>query len=357
MVHRELKGEIGKMSVTTKFMIAIFAVFIVSIWALSLLKILLHLTIAPKFGMRCCTISGFGLLFMNEDGRWKCAKDKFSPIIQDVLIVDISKPVPDDIDKKERHYLLFCKTMEVLFSVVLFLLLKDRVRATMVWEGVSGVDLFLGSFAYGVIFQAFCHFIITVYVQIMVTKNLGGYVNSLLKKLRQGVSFEAMGLKPVSQLPYKKPNNIEKMMYYQIYVPYLISTGDIDGLKEPIEEMRKYFAKRDYIIQETLSYYWLIFYYSRYELISVNADAFYTRVSGTLLNDPDANAKRVLAYYYYGVKNDVEKARQYIREGLAVIDKFSAPGAERELERKLLLELDEIIIRRLAYEQQNNEKI
>ncbi len=347
----------GKMSVTTKFMIAIFAVFVVSIWALSLLKILLHLTIAPKFGMRCCTISGFGLLFINEDGKWKCRKDKFLPIIQDMLIVDITKPVPADIEKKSMYYSLLCNAAEFLLAIAVFLLLKNQVRATMAWEDVGAVDLFLGALAYGMILQAFCHVLINFYAHFVIMKRLGGYVNELIKKLRQGVSFEAINLKPLSQLPYKKPSNLEKMMYYQMYVPYLIWTGDIDGLKEPMEEMRKYFAKRDFIIQETLNYYWLIFYYSRYEIIPANADAFFTRVSGTLLSDPDSNAKRVLAYYYYGVKNNVEKARQYIREGLAVIDKFSAPGAERELERKLLLELDEIILRRLAYEQQNNEKI
>ena len=121
--------------------------------------------------------------------------------------------------------------------------------------------------------------------------------------------------------------------------------------------MTEYFAKREFILQETLSYYWLIFYYSRYEINPVNADTFFERVSRTLLNDSDANAKRVLAYYYYGVKNDIPKAQQYLREGFAVVDKFSVPGAERDLERKLLLDLDEIIQRRLAYEQETKNKI
>ena len=163
--------------------------------------------------------------------------------------------------------------------------------------------------------------------------------------MRQGIPFEQMDLKPVSQLPYKNPSKLEKMMYYQLYIPYLIDRNDIEGLKDPIREMTDFYGKRDYIVQETLSYYWLIFYYSRYEINPANADAFFTRVSGTLLSDSDSNAKRVLAYYHFGVKRDVEKAEQYIKEGLAVIDKFSLPGAEREQERKLLLDLEAIIAR------------
>ncbi len=341
------------MSVSSKLMIVVAAIFLVSIWILSLLKILMDLTVAPLFGLRCCTISGFGLLFMNEDGKWKCKKDKFSPLIQEVVIVDISKPVPDDMDKKDWQYTLVCNTIELIVGIVAFWLLKDQMRAMFLWDDASAAQLFLGALAYGLVLNGAVHFILAFYSRFVIMKRLGGYVNKLITKFRQGVSFEDMGIKPLSQLPYKNPSKIEKMMYYQIYVPYLISIGDIDGLKEPMEEMREYFAKRDFILQETLSYYWLIFYYSRYEINPVNADAFFERVSRTLLNDGDANAKRVLAYYYYGVKNDIPKAQRYIREGFAVIDKFSVPGAERELERKLLLDLDEIIQRRLAYEQGN----
>ncbi len=345
------------MSTYSKWILVSFAVFVVSIWILELLKMVMNLTVAPLFGLQCCMISGFGLLFKNEDGKWKCKKDKFMPVIQDMVVVDISKPVPEDIDKKSALYMLICNIAELIVAVVAFILLKEQVRAGMQWYNASASEIFLGALGCGLILNATIHLFMGLYTRVVLMKTLAGYTDVAVKKLRQGVSFEAMGLKPVSQLPYKKPTKIEKMMYYQLYVPYLIWIGDIDGLKEPMEEMREYFAKRDYILQETLNYYWLIFYYSRYEIKPVNADAFLERVSNTLLNDNDANAKRVLAYYYYGVKNDIPKAQQYIREGVAVVDKFSVPGPERELERKLLSDLDEIIQRRLVYEQETKNKI
>lgn len=345
------------MSTYSKLMIVFFAVFMVSLWILSLLKIVMNLTVAPLFGLRCCTISGFGLLFMNEDGKWKCKKDKFMPVIQDMVVIDILKPVPEDVDKKSALYMLICNIAELIVAVAAFILLKEQVRAGMQWHNASASQIFLGALGCGLLLNAVVHFFMGLYARLVLMKTLAGYVDVMVKKMRQGVPFDAMDLKPISQLPYKKPNKMEKMMYYQLYVPYLIWNGDIDGLKEPMEEMREYFAKRDFILQETLNYYWLIFYYSRYEIHPVNADAFFERVSRTLLNDTDANAKRVLAYYYYGVKNDIPKAQQCLREGFAVIDKFSVPGPERDLERKLLLDLDEIIQRRLAYEQETKNKI
>lgn len=341
------------MSFSTKLMIVVMAICMVSIWALSLLKILISLTVAPRFGFKCSQISGFGLLLMNEDGKWKCKRDKFSPIIQDAIMIDISKPVPEDINEKDKEYMWISHAVQLVVSLVVAYFCMDEIKALIRWNGVGAGELFLGAFAVGMVLNSLFYVGTAVYSYGILAKRLNGYTNIMVKKLRQGVPFEDMDLKPVVQLPYSNPSKLEKMMYYQLYIPYLIALGNIDGLKEPIEEMKVFYAKRDYIIQETLSYYWLIFYYSRYEIDAASADAFFERVSRTLVNDSDANAKRVLAYYYYGVKNDIPKAQQYIREGFAVVDKFSLPGAERELERKLLLDLDDIIRRRLAYEQGN----
>lgn len=342
------------MGFSTKIMIVLTALCMVSIWVLSLIKIALDLLLAPKFGFKCSQISGFGLLFLNEDGKWKCKKDKFSPIIQEVVVIDIHKPVPENINEKANAYMWTTYMVGLVISLAVTWLCLDEVRALITWSDAGAADLFVGAFALGMVFHSLTYVCMGIYTYGVLMKRLAGYTDVMVKKMRQGVPFEGMDLKPVSQLPYKNPSKLEKMMYYQLYIPYLIAVGDIEGLKGPIDEMTAYYAKRDYIMQEILSYYWLIFYYSRYEIHAVNADAFFERVSTTLLNDSDANAKRVLAYYYYGIKNDVDKAKQYIRDGLAVIDKFSLPGAERELERKLLLDLDAIILRRIAYEQGNN---
>ena len=92
-----------------------------------------------------------------------------------------------------------------------------------------------------------------------------------------------------------------------------------------------------------MNYMWLIFWYSRYDIDPSAAKAFYDRVGHVLENDKDANAKRVLGYYAFGIERDIYKAQRYVNEGLAVIESFSLPGEEREMERKLLRELQGFI--------------
>ena len=341
------------MGFSEKLMVLITAMLVGMVWISSLIKIITQLFFASKFGFKCSQISGFGVLIQNEDGRWRFIKGNFSPLIQSVILLDLSKKVPEDIDKKERIYKAITCLVSLLFAGIVTWFFREETKELILWKNAGIRDLFLGALGPGMILDSFVQIVIAVYTYGFLAKRLTGYVNSAVKQLRQGVSFEDMNLKPLAQLPYNNVSNLEKMMYYQLYIPYLIASDRTEELKGPIGEMTQYYDNREYILQETLSYYWLIFYYSRYEIDPRRADMFYERVSATLQNDKDANAKRVLAYYHYGVKNDVEAARKYVREGLSVIDKFSVPGAERELERKLLLDLDELIMRRIAYEQKN----
>ena len=333
------------MAFSNNFYIVIMGLCLVSVWGGEIIKTVLDLLLAPRYGFVCRQISAFGFLLLNEEGKWTCRKDKFSPIIQSLITIDTSKPIAEDMDKKEKIFVWVTYAIRLFVACVIVFLCLDAIKALFRWEGATVAEVFFGSFALGMLVHNITFLVILIYTYEVLGKRLNVYTNSMLKKMRQGIPFEQMNLKPVSQLPYKNPSKLEKMMYYQLYIPYLIDRNDIEGLKDPIREMTDFYGKRDYIVQETLSYYWLIFYYSRYEINPANADAFFTRVSGTLLSDSDSNAKRVLAYYYFGVKRDVEKAEQYIKEGLAVIEKFSLPGAEREQERKLLLDLEAIISR------------
>ena len=149
-----------------------------------------------------------------------------------------------------------------------------------------------------------------------------------------------MNLRPVAELPYENPNKIEIMLYNSIY---LHINGRINEMSPVIAEMTEYFRNREFNSAEMMNYMWLIFWYSRYDLQPQTARVFYDRVSSVLLTDHEANSKRVLGYYAFGIERDVFKARQYVTEGLAVVDDFSLPGEEREMERRLLLELQGFI--------------
>ena len=74
------------------------------------------------------------------------------------------------------------------------------------------------------------------------------------------------------------------------------------------------------------------------------AALYYNKASAAMASDNDANTKRVLAYYAYGIQRDPQKARFFIDKANEVIDKFSPTApAENRLERRLINELDDIL--------------
>ncbi len=331
------------MSFYTQGMIVITAFFLVSVWVKTLINIGEALLVAPRYGFCCKQVSIFWWGFKKEQGKWTCNRERFSMVFQYAVNVDIEKPIPEDIDKKERIYVALSKAITFLVSMIVFVLCKDFVRALVRFECSNAVELFLAAFSVGMVWHSVVDVFISLYTYLVIMKRLGGYVDSLIKRLRNGEMYESMNLQPVENLPYKNPTMYEKGMYYLFYIPYLISVGRIEELKQPIKEMTDHYLTREYILQETPMYYWLLYYYSRYEVNEYYAKTFYHKISSTLEKDMDSNGRRVLAYYHFGVKQDINMAKKYLEEGLAGIEKFGLPGAEREMERKLLLELDEAI--------------
>ena len=124
---------------------------------------------------------------------------------------------------------------------------------------------------------------------------------------------------------------------------YLLWVGRYNDLREPAYDMTSSLKYKSYIMSDTGNYYDLIYLYSRIEPNRELAVHFMNRMRSVLADDPDANAKRVLAYYAYFVEGDREKARFFTDQAKSLVDVFSIPGMERELERRLVSELDEIL--------------
>ncbi len=331
------------MSFYVKVFIILTAFLPVAVSVKSIIDMLFSLIFASKFGLKCSQISLFGIMLINHDGKWNYSFDKFVPLCQHNVIVDLSKQIPEDAEKKDKQYSALRVAVLLLASVCILVLCRNSVAELRDFKDISAIDLFVSSFAIGMVYHSLASLIICIYTYNVVMKRLGGYVRILTDRLRRGETFKSLELKPVNQLPYKNPSNTEKMMYYNFYLAYLLSEGRVGDMQAPICEMTTLLSSRDYIMQETLNYYWLIFYYSRFEINPTLADLFLEKVRAVIFNDLDSNAKRVLAYYYYGIKQDVNRAKRYVDEGLASLDKFSVSGDERELERKLLLELNEHI--------------
>ena len=313
--------------------------FLIAVWLKELLSMAAELVLAPHFGQRVKMLSFFGLRFeCGDDGRWEKKPFRYSQLIQTLVVPDLRHGVPENLERREKRFLLLRCSVLLLISTLLLILTRGSILA--LFERRAGYpDVFLAGLSLGLAFHSLYTLGIYIYVYAVMMKRLGGYTQHLLRRIRQGEPISQMELVPVDALPYKKAGKTERMLYYNIYLLWLLLRGDTAGMKAPIREMTDYYRSREYIPQDTLGYYWLIFYYARYDLNPSAAAFFYDKVRQVITADPDANAKRVLAYYAFGIERNPGKAQQLVTEGLACVDSFSQPGEEREAERRLLLEL------------------
>ena len=326
-------------------MIILTGFFPAAIYTKSLIQILFTLLFAPKFDMKCTQISIFGWTFNHQNGKWlRSYKGYFVPLIQYNATVDLNRYQVGKSEKRARNYDIVRIALLLVISLMLLLLNLGMFKELLYFPRLHPLKLFTLSFTVGMIYQSVSLLCIGLYTYLVMMKGLTGYIDSILNRLRSGESFEALELKHVDELPYPKANQIERMMYHNLYLMYLLATKQYSKMKPIIEEMTDYYRERAFILQDTPGYYLLVFYYSAFEPDEDMAEWFFDKVRCTLENDNDANAKRVLACYYLNIVKDYEKARQYTDEGLQTVDNYSIAGAERDLERRLLEELHTTLV-------------
>ena len=322
-----------------QLMAGAFGFCILAIWLKELIQLGTALLLSPKFGFKLHHFSMFGFEFRKQDGKWECSRGRHSLLIQSMPTVDLTQHhEPEELERMEKQLEAVRILILLAVSGILFALTFPSMLRLLHGDGsiLSALPAGLGI---GMVWHSLVTLGIRLYVYGVMMKKLPGYVQSLLKRLRAGERFGEMGLRPIETLPYKNPSQMEKMFYYSFYIPAMIETGQIGALQQPIREMTAYYRDRDYVIADTGNYYWLVFYYSRYELNPTAATHFLNRIRPTLEKDKDVNAQRVLAYYAFGIEQDFPKARQYLEDAYAVLEKCPSVG-ERELERKLLRDLD-----------------
>lgn len=322
-------------------MIILTGFFPAAIYTKSLIQILFTLLFAPKFDMKCTQISIFGWTFNHQNGKWlRSYKGYFVPLIQYNATLDLNRYQVGKSEKRARNYDIVRIALLLVISLMLLLLNLGMFKELLYFPKLHPLKLFSLSFTVGMIYQSVSLLCIGLYTYLVMMKGLTGYTDSILNRLRSGESFEALELKHVNELPYPKANQIERMMYHNLYLMYLLATKQYCKMKPIIEEMTDYYRERAFILQDTPGYYLLVFYYSAFEPDEGMAEWFFDKVRSTLETDPDANAKRVLACYNLNIVKDYKMARKYTDEGLLTVEHYSTEGAERDLERRLLMELN-----------------
>ncbi len=326
-----------------------FSFFVAAIIAVQIIEFLLNIIVVPWFGYRILGGSIFGFIFLRKKNEWRVSFNHLSPVCECYYGYDIRKPLPEDAytdnaykkDKQVAYLvrvlaLLVCLVIAFVFSDYIYKLFHGKIETLM----DKYIAVFAASFVAGIFFHSVCHIGFCIYAFQISAKRMAGYADAALRKLRQGYSFEALNLKPIEELTFKKVTKIEKLCYYNLYIYYLVSTGQVEELHKVTREITEMLETAEFIVNQADLYYWLVYYYSKYSINFHRAEQFLKKVWPVLSMDSDADAKRVLAQYYFRIQGDLERARQYLREGLECVDDFPIAG-QRELEKKMLEELAE----------------
>ncbi len=322
-----------------KAMAFIIGFFLVATLLANFLVLLYHLIFAPKYGYRIKFFSLFGLVFIKKDNRWKKIYNSLAPVCFSMNLPKFDeKNFQQDYLKKEKQLIYSQRFTNLFISIVIFALTSSHIIQFLKGESISLSGLFLIGFSTGMVFHSVNHIGISFYIYNKLFKGLLGYIQNKSELLIKGEKIENLDLKPIEELPYKSPSEMEKLYYYLMYCSYLLSLNKFEEIKKVSHEMTDMLWKKSLNLFNFASYYWLIFYYSEIEKDKEKADDFFKIIEPFICNDEESNAKRVLAYYYYRVGNDAEKAKSLIEEGLAGIDKFSFE-VERNFEKELLLKL------------------
>lgn len=257
-------------------------------------------------------------------------------------MVDITRPIPKNAETRSFLIELILVFVQIALTVIIFFVsgcipvsgyIPGTVRWNRVAEDVRNINILF----------CLCSVMVFIYMQILSRKSLRGYCIYIQKRMRSGMPLDDTIMLPLKQLPYKHYDSAAKLRYYRFYFMYLLWVGRYNDLREPAYEMTLSLKYKTYMMSDTGNYYDLIYFYSRIEPNRELAVHFMNRMRSVLADDPDANAKRVLAYYAYFVEGDREKARFFTDQAKSLVDVFSIPGMERELERRLVSELDEIL--------------
>ncbi len=320
--------------------------FLVSTILGNLYNAIYNFIFAKKYGYRTKFISIFGQVFIKKDNKWIKVCRNPNPMCMSINTID-SDNIQEDYLKMEKNLSASGNYSKLFLSIFIFVLTLKPVIAVFKGESISIIELFLIGFSTGMIVHSIDHILIHNYVYNKLYKGILGYIHDKGELLRKENTFVNLDLKPIEELPYKSPSEVEKIYYYLFYCLYQLSLNNKDEMKKVSYEITDMLGNRNLNLLYYLAYYWQIFYYSEIETDIEKANEFFKKIEPIIINDEESNAKRVLAYYYYRVHNDTEKAKSLIEEGLSQIDKY-AFGADRTLEKDLLLKLkNEIESKRL----------
>ncbi|WP_028519221.1 hypothetical protein [Ruminococcus flavefaciens] len=304
----------------------------IAIQLTSLLKLIFFIIFAPFAGMTVSRVSFLAFSLSKQDGRWGFTSTEFTPIIQSLVTYRRDLPAEKCSEKKSNIMTMAVHITVLVISAAAAVLIMLKFHS---YDGP--LKWLMYGIGFGMVFMSLQSIVIFIYTMMSIMNRLGGYMSANMKRIRNGESLGSLDLRPVEQLGFKKVTDAERIFYYGLYSEYLTFIGDYDGLRAPSHEIMNLIIGRQFISQETLTYYCLLFFFSEIEPNRQFADMLFNRIKGTIINDTDPNGKRVMAYYAFNIYNDIAGAERFLSEAYAALGKWTGIlASEAELEKKLL---------------------
>lgn len=204
------------------------------------------------------------------------------------------------------------------------------------------VSFFLGIGAWFVVFLISGF----IFLYIEVKRKSSGVSRQLTEitgKMKNDISFDDIDVPDYKTLDGKAVQS-EVIFYLSYAFIKKLWDDDISGAGEVIHSQEtamkiNYIDKpKEYLIAWSRAYYDMLYYYSAVCLNKTRADYFYDMLKDQLKSDMDADSQRILAAYYFYVRNDIAAAeRCAFRAEEAAHD--CKTRAERLIEDKLIKEL------------------
>ncbi len=233
------------------------------------------------------------------------------------------------------------------FISLLILPFALALTALMIYLAVIAGNFYLRMFLIGVSCGCILYLLLHLKTLIDVRSGAKTLRKYTVKKTREILQtrLEEVELPPLSDLPFEKATDTEKLMYLNLrYVKAQIK-NDLPVLAECAHEIENLNSNTLLLNYRFYRNAILMDYYSFRERNALKATEFYEASKEEIEKDMDCNGRRKLAYYKYYVLHDVPGAKACVEKGieaLKVIDP-SRTEAELKFEENMLLYLKGVI--------------
>ncbi len=312
------------------FVFGIAAIFIL----FSYIQFITGLCVHIPMGFRIKNLRFLVWDMTNINGKYRCTSRSFSPFCQHQFMkINMT-------DKEDMVATAIDMVLQTIISIIIFMFsfswAKDDFKPMR-----DDAYAFVMGIAIGVAIQIVQKWL--VYIKFLFTKDkqLIYFMKKVVRDCENGYRLEYINLPELDKLELES-TNIHRLNYQHIRFTQKLVTESYDELLPIVTWYESNFQK-DFAKYEAAGYADVVYYYSYVNRDEQKAMKYFSIAREELENEVDSNGRRILSYYQFYVMKNPIMAKQTALAGLEVLDMGMLLEVERELEKKLLNNLIDVI--------------